>query len=144
MEKKRLKIDMGDLCFAIDDNSWEHSQFLDMETGELLFFSDYVDEEDMEISKSEVEESERYKPIPIAESSDGYRDMVEFIDSLDNEKLIEVLSVAINGPGAFRRFRDVLYNYPEEQEQWYKFQNDRIRERAMEWLEEIGVEPVEE
>ena len=56
----------------------------------------------------------------------------------------ELLEVAINGKGAFRRFKDVLLNYPEERERWFQFKDDRMKERALEWLDDIDVTLVEE
>jgi hypothetical protein len=46
--------------------------------------------------------------IPKQDSRDGYQDMQEYIWSLEDEHLRELLEVAIQGSGAFRRFKDVL------------------------------------
>lgn len=67
--------------------------------------------------------------------------MEDFIDTLADQRLAELLSVSMNGRGAFRRFKDVLVHYPQEREQWFQFQNARLRQRALEWLDDIGVEP---
>jgi hypothetical protein len=37
---KKLKVDWIELEVAFEDNSWEHSHFLDLETGEVLLVSD--------------------------------------------------------------------------------------------------------
>jgi hypothetical protein len=63
---------------------------------------------------------------------------------VEDEHLSELLEVAINGKGAFRRFKDVLLNYPEERERWFQFKDDRMKERALEWLDDIDVTLVEE
>jgi len=55
-----------------------------------------------------------------------------------------LLEVAIRGKGAFRRFKDVLEGYPEEMERWFSFKDDRLRERALEWLDDIGITLAEE
>jgi len=47
--------------------------------------------------------------------------------------------VAINGKGAFRRFKDVLLDYPEEREEWFQFKGAKVQERALEWLNDIDV-----
>jgi hypothetical protein len=51
----------------------------------------------------------------------------------------EVLETAIQCRGAFRRFKDVLQRYPGEMERWFKFKNERMYDRASEWLDAIGV-----
>ena len=145
MEKKALNINLDELCEAMEDSSYENEYFLDLETGEILFLSDYMDDEETSELKDRIEEdSDRYERIPKAESREGYEDMVDFIATVDNERLAELLEVAINGKGAFRRFKDVLLNYPEERERWFQFKGERMEERALEWLDDIDVTLAEE
>jgi len=145
MEKKAPKINLGELCEAMENNSYEHEYFLDVETGEILFISGYLsDEETRELKDRIKEDSERYERIPRAEPNEGYEDMVDFIATVNNERLAELLEVAINGKGAFRRFKDVMRNYPEESERWFKFKDERIEERALEWLGGIGIRPAQD
>ncbi len=145
MEKKTLGINLGELCDAMENSSLENEYFLDLETGEILFISEYSDDEETEKLKDRIEEEfERYERIPKAESNEGYQDMVDFIAAVEDDHLVELLEVAINGKGAFRRFKDVLLNYPEERERWFNFKDDRIEERALEWLNDIEVTLAEE
>jgi len=124
----------------MEDGSYENEHFLDLETGEILFVSEYMDDEESEKLKERIEEDfKRYERIPKAESHEGYQDMVDFIATVDNEHLVELLEVAINGKGALRRFKDVLLNYPEEGERWFQFKDERMEQRALEWLEDIDV-----
>jgi len=144
-KKKTLKIDLDELCSAMDNSSYENEYYLDLETGEILFLSEYMDDEEMENLRERIdEEPDRYEPIPKAESHEGYEDMRDFIASVENEHLAELLEVAINGKGAFRRFKDVLLGYPEERERWFQFKDDRMQERALEWLDDINVTLAEE
>ena len=145
MEKKALRIDLDELCEAMDNSSYENQYYLDLETGEILFISEYMDDEETGNLKDHIEEEfERYEAIPIAESYEGYRDMQDFIATVENEHLVELLEVSINGKGAFRRFKDLLLNYPHERERWFKFRDERMEERALEWLESIDITLVEE
>jgi hypothetical protein len=101
-------------------------------------------ERDMLIAVAEVEFSrdlDRYKLIPRQDSRDGYRDMQEYVWSLEDAHLREVLEVAIQGSGAFRRFKDALYRYPEAEENWFKFRDERVQQRMIDWLESEGIEP---
>ena len=140
MEKKALKIDLDELCEAMEDSSYEREYYLDLKTGEVLFVSDYTDDEETEKLKDRVEKDfDRYEHVPKAESREGYEDMVDFIATIEDERLAELLEVAISGKGAFGRFKDVLLNYSEARERWFEFKNDRMRERAREWLDDINV-----
>ena len=146
MEKKKtLKIDLDELYDAMENSSYEVEYYLDLETGEILFVSEGMDDEETGKLKIQIgEELDRYEPIPKAESYEGYRDMQAFITTVEDDHLSELLEVAINGKGAFRRFKDVLLNYPEERERWFQFKDDRMKERALEWLDDIDVTLVEE
>ena len=143
--RRAVKIDLDELCSAMDDSFYEHDYYLDLETGEILFISDYMHDEGGDNLKDRVsEDSERYEQIPKAKSYEGYEDMADFIATVEDERLAELLEVAINGKGAFHRFKDVLARYLDKRKRWYRFQDDKIRERALEWLESIGISPYEE
>ena len=142
--KKPLKIDIDELCNAMEDHSFDNEYYLDLETGEILFVSEYMNDEVIDIKNRIEEEYERFEQIPQVKSYEGYRDMEDFIATIDNNRLVDLLEVAIQGKGAFRRFKDVLLNYPDEEEKWFQFQDSRIEERALEWLDEIGVTLIEE
>ena len=145
MEKKALRINLDQLCDAMDNSPFENEYFLNLETGEILFISEYMDDEESGKLKDRIEEeSDRYERIPKIESHEGYEDMVDFMATIEDEHLVELLEVAINGKGAFRRFKDVLLNYPEERERWFRFKDDRMEERALEWLDDIDVTLSEE
>ncbi len=62
--------------------------------------------------------------------------MAAFAEELKDEDLKEKLQIALDGKGAFRRFKDVVSRYPEKREEWFKFRDNRIKERLMKWLKE--------
>jgi hypothetical protein len=129
----------------MEDSSFEHEYYLDLTTGEILFLSEYMDDEETGKLREQIdEEPDRYEQIPRAESHEGYEDMEGFIATVKDEHLAELLEAAINDRGAFRRFKDVLLRYPEERERWFRFKDERIEERAREWLDDIGVALEEE
>ncbi len=81
----------------------------------------------------------RFLTIPQASSREAYRDMVDFADTIVNSHLSNLLDVALNGRGAFRRFKDVLRGYPEERERWFIFSAACWRKRIDAWLQTEGV-----
>lgn len=101
-----------------------------------------MDYEEREEMCKEVSDGlgERYISIPIRFSDEGYEDMQDFIETIEDANLREKLYIAINGRGAFRRLKDVLMRHPEERERWFKFKDARIMERVKEWLEVEGIE----
>lgn len=158
---KKLKINLNELAFAMEmGENMERSGYLDTETGGIIDMPDDVmrgvedgdtdsilvdwDDELAETAgKILSDEKNRFLPIPRRESREGYEIMASFADSVDNKGLREKLAVALDGKGAFRRFRNVLNDHPDELEKWYAFKDDWMREEAIKWLLENGIEPVQ-
>ena len=86
--------------------------------------------------------SKRYIEVPPADSGEGYRDMEEFAVTVADAHLRESLHTVLRRPKPFRRFKDVLSDDLAEREQWFKFQDDRLRQRVLEWLESEDIEPI--
>jgi len=130
MAKQRVPITLARLVDAMELSSPEFEQYLDLETGEILMYayehSDFADDDDRF--------EDRFIRIPYVDSSEGYADMQAFIESLPNDHLQEVLAVAIQGEGAFRRFKDALLHYPEQREEWFAFKADQAQARLLAWL----------
>jgi len=103
-----------------------------------------VEEEELENAHA-VEQGlgARFVELPEADTQASYRDMEAFVDTVTSPRLRQRLDTAIRGRGAFRRFKDELYDEPSEQERWYAFKSDRLRERIREWLVDERIELVE-
>jgi len=113
---------------------------VERDTGKVLIGSDdyYLDilsDENVD-EDAEVEFDLRYLPIPQNGSADSYQDMVAFIETVEDEKLRALLGVAIQGRGAFGRFKDVLRRaeYEFEQHRWFSFSEQCEYDRAVQWL----------
>jgi uncharacterized protein UPF0158 len=142
-EIKRLPIDLEDLALALEGwPSAEVDYFLDLETGDVVFLSPDLTDELEEIATLVEAEPERFEGVPTMETHEAYRDMEAFIETITDRRLAARLEDAIEGRGAFGRFKDTVARYPAEQKRWYGFKDARMRERALDWLEEIGVEPL--
>jgi len=83
-------------------------------------------------------------PIPQAESYDDYNLMVKFTATVRDRHLHELLEVAVDGRGAFRRFKNVLASYPQERERWFEFRDQDLQRQIDAWLEEVGLLESEE
>lgn len=92
----------------------------------------------------EGEYGSRFISVPQIDSHEGYRDMQDFIVTVRDPHLQEWLDVAIMGRGAFRRFKDVLFDYPRECERWFAFKDEKMFERVRDWLEAYDIEPIYE
>lgn len=67
--------------------------------------------------------------------------MEAFIDRLQDDTIADLLTVAIQGRGAFRRFKDTLARRPDLLHAWHSFSEDRQLGRARAWLADQGYTP---
>jgi hypothetical protein len=141
--RRAVPIDLGEVGAALDDGSWEHTSYLDTQTGEVLLVSEVWDPDQArrQLAVVEAAPAGRYLEVPRPDARAGYRDMEAFIATVADARVQEVLEVAIQGKGAFRRFKDVLGRYPAEQARWFAFRATRLEARARAWLAEEGLEP---
>ncbi|MDI6807255.1 MAG: UPF0158 family protein [Candidatus Aenigmarchaeota archaeon] len=134
MKVDTSKIDMDELIFALQTHFESLTSYLDLKTGKVLTFGE---EEEELIEKIEKNVPERYVYIEPIPSSISYGWMEEFIEMVEDENLREKLEIAIDGPGAFRRFKNVLLGYPEVRERWFEFERKKLEEYAKDWLESL-------
>ena len=71
-------------------------------------------------------------------SRDGWRDMAAFAERHHDAALRDRLLRAIEGKGAFHRFRDLIHQESLVQ-QWFTFSTDRQLGRAREFLASQGI-----
>jgi hypothetical protein len=90
------------------------------------------------------EDEDRWLYVEATGSRDGYRDMEIFIATVSDPDIVDRLEIAINGKGAFRRFKDVLSRWPEEFQRYYQVSSERQRGRARAWLASEGFRPLPE
>ncbi|AFH65611.1 UPF0158 family protein [Paenibacillus caseinilyticus] len=113
-----------------DDYEWDEE-----EEGEF--------EEEDAVEESEVNEDlhpeERYLRIPERSSREGYERMEDFAYTIESGPVKEALLRALDGrKGVFRRFKDKLEEYPEVQQKWYAYEEEKNREAVIDWLESEG------
>jgi predicted nucleotidyltransferase len=89
----------------------------------------------------EYDDSKRYEKIPSRDSREAYKEMQDFIETIDDEVTRARLSEAITRNRPFRRVRDEMASDRRLEQQWRVFEADRQRKAIIEWLRTIGVEP---
>jgi len=153
---KRLKVDVEDIAMIMENQDRLGSYYLDTETGEVVaipeeLMSALEEGESCEglpaweldllpQAKEILAGSERYEEIPIRFSHEGYQMMVDFAEGIKDVKIKRELSIALDGRGASRRFKNVLREYPEVEKQWFQFKSEREKKEVKDWLESIGIE----
>lgn len=133
-------LDLDEIATALaDQTDYEHCWLINQQTGEIVFWTrdtgidghHPVDLDDLDPDLLGID------PLP---SHVWYEDMAEFADQISDDRATRRLARAIQGRGAFRRFKDELHQeYPELLPIWYAFRDNRAQRRAVEWLLDHGL-----
>ena len=135
-----IELDM--LEAAMEDSDLSNRYYLNLVTGKVVFFSDDLglSEED-ELLSEEIDESDDYIAVDRIPSHEAYQWMVDFVDEMvapSDENAAEKLSIALEGKGAFRRFKDTLYRVDEKwQQAWYQWRDKQLKIAVEEWLKSV-------
>ena len=136
---KKSKHIISELIDAFQDHSGAE-YFFDAKKEEVIFISEISEDDERDnILRQISSQPGRYFTIYPEDPRDGYNDMSDFIEGLSNENQKEKLRITIRGKGAFRRFNDLLLDYPVEREAWFKFKENRTKKRINRWLELNGI-----
>ena len=133
-----MRVDIQDIIDAFELTDQYTECFLDTETGNIERINEMVmtQKEKQEII-DRLDEHGSYR-LPSSRDLDDYSIMESFIDSLSG-KAHDRLADAISGRGAFRRFKDALYEMGIEKE-WFSFKKAEYRKIAIRWCEDAGIQ----
>jgi hypothetical protein len=126
-------LDLEEIANALaDQTDYEHHWLINPDTGEIAFWTadtgidgqTPVDLDELDLIVIE--------PLP---SWIWYQDMADFAEAITDERARRRLARAIQGKGAFRRFKDELHEeHPDLLPTWYAFRDTRASRRAVQWL----------
>jgi len=125
---------------AFENNAPEVHSYLHFDTGEVIRIVDGVADPSMH---TRIMNDARYLRIDPVSSREQYRWMERFIATVEDEELRRRLNIAIDGKGAFRRFKDALMSHPVDRERWFAFRSERLRSCMESWLTAHGIHSVE-
>ena len=135
-----VPVDMDMLSTVLEcDPELSTGGYLDLRTGQAYDESatdPIVVGEDAAIDVEE--EPGRWLRVDCTGARNGWRDMAAFAERQHDGLLRERLERAIEGKGAFFRFRDLVHG-ENLSEQWYAFSSDRQMGRAREFLADNGI-----
>lgn len=151
-----MKVKLSEILEGLEFQNGENQAYLNVKTGEVVFLTEDViaAAEDDEgagdypewmregIEKAEeiyVEESPDYIQLPDRFEIHEYRMMEDFIGTVEDADQQRQLARSIQGSGAFRRFKDTVYDLDLEKA-WFAFRDGEYKRVAREWCEANGVE----
>ncbi len=128
---REVPVDWEALEDAFENNAPEVHSYLHLGTGEVLRVVDGIADPEMH---ARIASDSTYMRVDPVSSREQYRWMERFIPMVDEPELRDRLTRAIDGKGAFRRFKDVLMAYGPERERWFAFRSERLRVFMEAWL----------
>jgi len=134
-----VPVDWEALEDAFENNAPEVHSYLHLTTGEVLRVVDGVADPQMHVR---IASDGNYLRIDPVSSREQYRWMERYIPMVEDPDLQAKLSQAIDGKGAFRRFKDVLMAYAPERERWFAFRSERLRIFMEAWLSAHALNPI--
>jgi hypothetical protein len=134
-----VPVDWEALEDAFENNAPEVHSYLHIETGEVLRVVDGIADPEMH---ARIASDINYMRVDPVSSREQYRWMERFIPMVEEGELRERLTSAIDGKGAFRRFKDVLMSYGPDRERWFAFRSERLRVFMEAWLGAHALRPV--
>ena len=132
------RIEVEEIATALaDQTDYEHRWLIDPRTGQVAFWTSDTGidgENPVEIDDLDLV---LIDPLP---SHVWYQDMADFADGISDTDAARQLSLSLQGRGAFRRFKNQVYeHHPGLISVWHAFRDVRAQRRAVEWLFDQGL-----
>ena len=148
--KVKIKKIVDELEMILD----EHSSYFNISDGEVYTVSDeemsaaeegdqlddFPDwqQENIAIAQSIISK-DNYIELPSKFDVHEYAIMEEFCYTIKDSKISDALQIAIQGKGAFRKFKDACHRF-NFIEQWYSYKNEALKDIAISWCNDNNLE----
>jgi hypothetical protein len=150
------KVNLKELSEEMDSMLDEWSYYLDKASGKTVSVDDrYLsiaedgdedavrglsdwERDEVKLAADIIERGEDMLPLPDKRELGQYGMMEEFSENYPDARIRECLCTAIDGSGAFRRFKNAVRRFGIEEE-WYAHRDKAMLEFARKWCEENGV-----
>lgn len=135
-------VDVRGVAEALDDGDRDTTWWYDPSSGQVeMGVSEWLA---AEFDHDDEPEDRGLVPIEPYGSRAGYEDMATFASAVSDRRAADLLRRALEGRGAFRRFRDTLHEFEDLVGPWRAYAQARSEQRAIDWLVNEGhVDPVD-
>lgn len=153
-----MKVYIEDIADKMEEANEELQTFLNRNTGEIVDVGQeyyriaekmredeeipaHLREWEKELVQTALEIEENwgdYEELPNQYDIHEYSIMEDFIERITDNRKSAILYRAINGAGAFRRFKDKLFDLGLE-ESWFSYKHEAYCKIAKRWCEESGI-----
>lgn len=134
-------LDIQTIVDALEMTDNLNKFYLDLDTQEAVSLSEFEPQYTEDTALLMENNPDRFIALPSQRDINEYSIMEQFIDSMPTGEAKRSLEVAIQGKGAFRRFKDRIYYFGIE-ESWFAFRRRTFQQIAKAWCEEHDIEYV--
>ena len=134
MPSAPFEIDWEGLAVAFESRSRQITHFFDRQSGEVI----QVLERDAG-KHAAMTADPRYAPVPKDGGERSRGDLEEFAALCDDPSSRRDLEAALSSADFVAAYRAALLRHPKEEARFFQFKERRARERAQEWLTQIGI-----
>ncbi|WML46713.1 UPF0158 family protein [Neobacillus sp. PS3-34] len=154
----KIQVKLKDIIEEMEIQFEESSSLLNVKTGEIVLVSsedlraaedekpfDHLPEwqkENRMIAIDVVENYENYIELPTKYDINEYEIIEEFCFTVSDQRKQDTLLRAIEGKGAFRRFKDKIIDL-EIEDQWYSYREECFKQIAIEWCQDNDINYIE-
>jgi hypothetical protein len=144
------KVKLSEILEAMECQNDETEYYLDKTTGRVHLLTpeetvaveaddaveDYPEwqQETIEIARRVDAGDDDLIGLPTQWDIHEYEIMSDFCEELEDGGLQKTLFIAIQGAGAFRRFKDAIHTFGVA-EDWYRYRQERFKATAIEWCQ---------
>lgn len=107
--------------------------FLDRFTGEIFFVPAAMEDEDF--WRQVENNNERFLQIPNLDMGSEKRILLDFMSTVENAELEQMLQHAMSGKKPYCKTSDVLAFFPDEHERLMEMKDDFVTVKVKNWLE---------
>ena len=135
-------VDVRGVAEALDDGDRDTTWWYDPTTGQVE--TGVAEWMAAEFGDDDEPEDRGLVPIESYGSRAAYDDMATFASAVSDRRAADLLQRALEGRGAFRRFRDTLHEFEDLVGPWRAYAQARSEQRAIDWLVNEGhVDPAD-
>lgn len=135
-------IDIEIIVEALEMTDDMNRYFFDLESMETVCLSDFDPSSTMATATLMDEHPDRFVALPTQRQINEYGMMEDFVNRLPDGEEKRNLGNAIQGRGAFRRFKDGIYHFGL-QDTWFAFRDAAYHRVARHWCEENDIEYIQ-
>ena len=135
-----MKVKLEDIIEGMEFADMESEYYYHTKTEKVIvYMEEILTGIDSSALLTDIEENwENYIHLPTKYDINEYHIMEKFIWQLTSEVMKDKLERTIRGKGAFRRFKNVLYNFGIEKD-WFEFRDKEYKKIAIQWCEQHNI-----